>query len=250
MRQICRFAFSMLTAASLATLSCVAGAQTIEKMKQFKVAAIRSLVTVLVATSLVSACSSNSASKSAGQEPNPGAQGDSSMSLKQAGAKFLDIVRQADFWARQDGMGTVDAKHVDRALDEHEYRSALVRDRMQQMIDDGSMFIATSGAVVGQVNALSVIQLGDAWFGHPSRVTASVRMGRGEVVDIEREVELGGPIHSKGVLILSGFLGARFGVERPLAFHASPQCVPFTSMSMSGSPVMHTSQSTIPSVFV
>jgi predicted ATP-dependent protease len=78
-----------------------------------------------------------------------------------------------------------------------------------------------AGEAVGQVNALSVVQLGETTFGQPSRITARVRLGRGEVVDIEREVDLGGPIHSKGVLILGGFLGGRYAERAPLAFHAS-----------------------------
>ena len=85
---------------------------------------------------------------------------------------------------------------------------------------EATIHVELEGAAVGQVNALSIMQLGEERFGHPSRVTAAVRVGRGELVDIEREVDLGGPIHSKGVLILAGFLGGRFGGS-PLALHAS-----------------------------
>jgi len=92
---------------------------------------------------------------------------------------------------------------------------------MQEEITRKTIRIETSGAAVGQINGLSVISLGALAFGNPTRITAQVRMGRGEVVDIEREVQLGGPLHSKGVLILSGFLGGRFGTTRPLSLHAS-----------------------------
>jgi predicted ATP-dependent protease len=92
---------------------------------------------------------------------------------------------------------------------------------MQEQIQRGVLLIDTEGARVGQVNGLSVIQLGDFAFGRPNRITARVRMGKGEVVDIEREVDMGGPIHSKGVLILAGFLGERFATDHPLSLSAS-----------------------------
>lgn len=135
--------------------------------------------------------------------------------------QFVDTIRQAEYWAAQDGAQMVEAKHVDRALDEHEYRSALVRDHMQRMIDDGSMFIATTGAAVGQVNALSVFDLGDMQFGRPSRITCVVSAGSGTIVNVERETEMAGPIHNKGFMILRGFLASRFGQTRAMALHAS-----------------------------
>jgi predicted ATP-dependent protease len=92
---------------------------------------------------------------------------------------------------------------------------------MKEELRRGTILVDTSGERVGQVNGLSVVRLGDLTFGHPLRITARVHAGRGEVVDIEREVELGGPIHSKGVLILAGFLGARHGGDRPLSLTAS-----------------------------
>jgi predicted ATP-dependent protease len=96
-----------------------------------------------------------------------------------------------------------------------------VKRRVQEEIARGTLLIATRGERVGQVNGLAVVQDGGAAFGHPSRITARVRLGRGEVVDIEREVELGGPIHSKGVLILAGFLGSRYAGDRPFSLSAS-----------------------------
>jgi predicted ATP-dependent protease len=92
---------------------------------------------------------------------------------------------------------------------------------MQEEILRDTILIDTQGEKVGQINGLSVLQLGNAVFGKPSRISAQVRAGKGEVIDVEREVDLGGPLHSKGVLILSGFLGARYAVNRPLSLSAS-----------------------------
>jgi lon-related putative ATP-dependent protease len=132
-----------------------------------------------------------------------------------------NLLCEADHWAGEDGAEAVAARHVDRAVEEWTYRSSRVRDRIQEEIERGTIYIDTEGSHVGQVNGLSVLQLGDYAFGRPSRITARIRFGRGEVVDIEREVELSGPIHSKGVLILTGFLGARYAADRPLALAAS-----------------------------
>jgi predicted ATP-dependent protease len=96
-----------------------------------------------------------------------------------------------------------------------------VRERIQEDIRRGTLLLDTRGEAVGQVNGLSVLQLGGYAFGRPSRITARVRLGSGSVVDIEKEVALGGPLHSKGVLILAGFLGQRFAFERPLSLAAS-----------------------------
>jgi lon-related putative ATP-dependent protease len=132
-----------------------------------------------------------------------------------------DLLKEADYWASQDGNGTVTAADVQRAIDSRIYRSDRLRERMQETIRRGTILIDTEGEKVGQVNGLSVIQLGNFAFGRPSRITARVRLGKGEVVDIEREVELSGPIHSKGVLILSGFLGSHYVVDKPLSLSAS-----------------------------
>ena len=139
--------------------------------------------------------------------------------------RLLDLLREADLLAGGAGKAAIGAPEVAAALAARRRRAGRISEAIREQLARGVVRIETTGEVVGQVNALSVIQLGDAAFGHPSRVTASVRMGRGEVVDIEREVELGGPIHSKGVLILSGFLGDRFGgpgrLGAPLALTAS-----------------------------
>lgn len=134
---------------------------------------------------------------------------------------FVDIVLQADFWARQENATIVRAKHVDRALEEQQYRSALVRDRVHEMITDGSVFIDTDGAQVGQINALSVLDLGDLQFGRPSRISCVTSAGRGTIVNIERESDMAGRIHNKGFMILHGYMAGRFGQERALAVHAS-----------------------------
>jgi lon-related putative ATP-dependent protease len=145
---------------------------------------------------------------------------------------IANLLREADYWAgvaydqepgRSDGTGNgvVRADNVQKAIDEQVYRSDRLRERTQETILREIFLIDTKGEKVGQVNGLSVISLGNFSFGRPSRITASVRMGKGEVVNIEREVEMSGPIHSKGVLILSGFLGGRYAIERPLSLSAS-----------------------------
>jgi lon-related putative ATP-dependent protease len=135
--------------------------------------------------------------------------------------RVLDLIREADFWAGEVGADLVRAEHVDRAVEAWTDRSSRLRDRLLEEIVRDTIYIDTDGEKVGQVNGLSVLQLGDYSFGRPNRITARVRMGTGKVVDIEREVELGGPIHSKGVLILSSYLGATFCQDRPLALAAS-----------------------------
>lgn len=133
----------------------------------------------------------------------------------------LDLIREADHWARKQGADVVTAEHVQTAIDKRIYRSDRLRERTQEEILRDTIYIDTEGEHVGQVNGLSVLQLGDFAFGRPTRITARTRLGKGEVVDIEREAELGGPIHSKGVMILSGFLGGRYATERPLSLEAS-----------------------------
>jgi len=136
-------------------------------------------------------------------------------------ASLADLVREADYWAGRDGAAMVGAAHVERAVEASIYRLDRVRDSVQDELIDGTVHVATDGAVVGQINGLAVLDLGRFAFGRPSRITARVHLGKGDVIDIEREVQLGGPIHGKGVLILSSFLAARFGGERPLSLTAS-----------------------------
>lgn len=132
-----------------------------------------------------------------------------------------DLLREADYWARAEGRKTVAAPDVQRAIDARVFRADRARSRLREEIERGRLLIDTEGEKSGQINGLSVLQLGDFMFGNPSRITASVRMGPPKVVDIEREVELGGPLHSKGVLILSGFLSGRYLPEEPLSMIAS-----------------------------
>jgi lon-related putative ATP-dependent protease len=134
---------------------------------------------------------------------------------------IVDLLQEADQLAADGGKSTVTAAEVQKAIDAQFRRSDRIYRRLQEEIGRKTIRIETDGAEVGQVNGLSVMTLGGLSSGNPSRITARVRLGRGEVVDIEREVELGGPLHSKGVLILSGFLGGRFGNARPLTLNAS-----------------------------
>ncbi|HUL78220.1 MAG TPA: AAA family ATPase [Vicinamibacteria bacterium] len=132
-----------------------------------------------------------------------------------------DLLREADHLAGEAGADVVAVEHVQAALDAQVRRASRVRERIQEDIRRGTILIDSRGDAVGQVNGLVVLQLGGYTFGRPSRITARVRLGSGNVVDIEKEVALGGPIHSKGVLILTGFLGQRFASERPLSLGAS-----------------------------
>jgi lon-related putative ATP-dependent protease len=134
---------------------------------------------------------------------------------------IANLLREADYWASTDNAPTVTEKHVEVAIDKQVYRANRVRTRVYEQIKRGTVLIDTSGACIGQVNGLSVIDMGNFSFGQPSRITATVRIGKGEVIDIEREVDLGGAIHSKGVLILSSFLATRFAENRPLSLSGS-----------------------------
>ena len=135
--------------------------------------------------------------------------------------EISDVVTEASFWAGKAGHELVTAEDVDRAVAEKEYRSNLLEERIQELIADGTIAIDTAGSRSGQVNGLSVLELGDYSFGRPSRVTARVSLGRGTVQSIEREIELSGPIHSKGVLTLTGYLSGKYAQELPLALSAT-----------------------------
>jgi len=135
--------------------------------------------------------------------------------------KMADFLREADYWADSNGNGHIDAIDIDQAIQANERRQSRIRERMVEETLRGTLSIATDGEMVGQVNGLSVTVLGDYVFGHPSRITATTHIGKGEVIDIEREIELGGPIHSKGVLILSGFLASRYCQNHALSLSAS-----------------------------
>ena len=131
-------------------------------------------------------------------------------------AEVADIVREANFYATQDKSNLVTGSHVKKAIEEKIYRSKLIQEKIQEMIQREIILIDTDAEKVGQVNGLSVMGLGDFAFGSPSRVTASVGLGREGVIDIEREAKMGGPIHTKGVLILSGYLNEKYAQDKPL----------------------------------
>lgn len=135
-------------------------------------------------------------------------------------ASLVDLVREADYWAGVEDAQIISAKHVQEAIDSKIYRSDRYRERLQEEIQRGTLVVETTGAKVGQINGLAVLQMDSFSFGRPSRITASVSLGKGELVDIERQVELGGPLHSKGMMILESFLGSRFGQDGPLALTA------------------------------
>jgi lon-related putative ATP-dependent protease len=135
-------------------------------------------------------------------------------------AEIADIVREANFYASQESSETVTGDHVRKAIEEKTYRSKLIQEKIQEMIKREILLIDTKTTAVGQVNGLSVVSLGDFAFGIPSRVTVSVGLGREGVVDIEREAEMGGPIHTKGVLILSGYLNEKYAQDKPLSLSA------------------------------
>ncbi len=136
-------------------------------------------------------------------------------------SELTDLVREASYWATKAGDATVTAGHVDKALEEKVYRANLIDERIQELYADGTIMVDVTGAVPGQVNGLSVYDIGDFAFGKPSRITSRVYLGKGGVIDIEREAKLSGRIYNKGVLILSGYLGGTYAQDKPLSLSAS-----------------------------
>ncbi|WP_292936244.1 ATP-binding protein [Noviherbaspirillum sp.] len=132
-----------------------------------------------------------------------------------------DLLRESDYWAREEGRNMVLRADVQRSIDTQIVRQARLRDRLHEEILRNTLMISTDGAVTGQINGLSVIELGGFAFAQPTRITATTRLGDGELINIEREVKLSGAIHSKGVLILSSFLAARYARNQPMALSAS-----------------------------
>jgi lon-related putative ATP-dependent protease len=133
---------------------------------------------------------------------------------------IADILREASYYATQEKAEFTTGAHVQKAIEQKIYRSSLIQDKIREFIEKGVFLIDTKGSAVGQVNGLSVISLGDIEFGRPSRVTASVGVGRGGIMDIEREAAMGGPTHTKGVLILSGYLAGKYSQDKPLSLSA------------------------------
>lgn len=134
---------------------------------------------------------------------------------------IADIMREADFWATKRGSQIIDREAIEHAVESRVRRNGRIRDRLQEEILRKTIMIDTEGKVVGQINGLAVLQIGDFAFGKPNRITARVSLGTGKVIDIEREVELGGPIHSKGVFILSSYLASTYSADQPLSLSAS-----------------------------
>jgi ATP-dependent Lon protease len=136
-------------------------------------------------------------------------------------AAIADLVREAAFWARKEDRQLVSARHVENALERRVFRSNRIEENIRELITNGTILVDIAGKKVGQVNGLSVMEIGGYAFGRPSRVTASVGMGQAGIINIERESHLSGSIHDKGMLILAGYLRNRFGQSHPLALSAS-----------------------------
>ena len=132
-----------------------------------------------------------------------------------------DLIREADFWAGEENEPIIRDHHVDKAIEARIYRSNMIEERIQEMIDRGTVMINTDGRKEGQVNGLAVYSMGDYMFGKPSRITATTSMGRAGIINIEREADLSGSTHNKGVLILSGYLREKYAQDKPLTMSAS-----------------------------
>jgi lon-related putative ATP-dependent protease len=136
-------------------------------------------------------------------------------------AQVADLLAEASFWAGQGEASVIEADHVEKALEQKEYRAERLEERVYELIERGDLLVDVAGAKAGQVNGLALMDLGDHAFGRPSRITAQVSPGRAGVVNIEREARLSGQIHQKAVMILSGYLTGTYGVEAPLSLSAS-----------------------------
>ena len=134
---------------------------------------------------------------------------------------IADLLREANYWAVKDGSEVVSERHVEEAIRKKIYRVNLIEEKIQEMIDEGTILIDSDGAVVGQVNGLSVYDLGDYMFGKPSRITVKTSMGKAGIINIEREAEMSGPTHNKGVYILAGYLRGKYAQDKPLTMSAS-----------------------------
>ena len=136
-------------------------------------------------------------------------------------ASIGDLLREADYWARKSKANQIGKNHIEQAIDAQIYRSDRIKQAMLEQIDKGTILMDVEGSRVGQINGLVVYNFSRTSFGKPARITTQVRIGKGEFINIEREVEMSGPIHTKGVLILSSLLANRFAKDRPLSLSAS-----------------------------
>ena len=134
--------------------------------------------------------------------------------------RIADVIIEANHYARKENEKSISSRHLQRAIQERFFRSNLMQERINEFVKEGVYLIDIEGEKVGQVNGLAVLDLGDISFGRPSRITASISVGNAGILDIERESKLGGPLHTKGVLILSGFLGETFGADKSLSLQA------------------------------
>lgn len=134
--------------------------------------------------------------------------------------ELADVIREANYYAGKEKADLITAEHIKKTIEERYYRASLIQDRMWERIADDKIKIEVSGEKIGQVNGLSVLQLGDLSFGQPSRITANIGLGKQGVVNIEREANLSGPTHTKGVLIISGYLAQKFAQDKPLSLNA------------------------------
>ncbi|MBN1247171.1 MAG: AAA family ATPase [Anaerolineae bacterium] len=135
--------------------------------------------------------------------------------------QVADLVRESDYWARQSSQDVVRRDDVLMALRQQRRRVGLLEELTLRSILEDQLIVITKGVAVGQVNALTVVSYGSSSYGVPSRVTARAYVGRGSVIDIHREIDLGGPIHTKGVLTLTGYFGGQYGTQRSLSMEAS-----------------------------
>lgn len=136
-------------------------------------------------------------------------------------ASIGDLLREADYWARKSKANQIGKNHIEQAIDAQIYRSDRIKQAMLEQIDKGTILMDVEGSRVGQINGLVVYNFSRTSFGKPARITTQVRIGKGEFINIEREVEMSGPFHTKGVLILSSLLANRFAKDRPLSLSAS-----------------------------
>ncbi|HDQ40999.1 MAG TPA: ATP-dependent protease, partial [Desulfonatronum sp.] len=135
--------------------------------------------------------------------------------------RIVDLLREADYWAGREQRNKVLSKDVEKALESRIHRSNMIEEHIQELIDRGSIMIDLDGDKVGQVNGLAVYNMGDFMFGKPARITAATSMGRSGIINIEREAEMSGKIHNKGVLVLEGYLRTKYAQDKPLSMSAS-----------------------------
>lgn len=136
-------------------------------------------------------------------------------------SEVTNLIKEASYWAKKAGSGIVRSEHVEKALQEKVYRNSRIEERIQEMIIEGSLIVETSGAKVGQINGLAVLDMGDYMFGKPSRITASTYTGKAGVINIERETKMSGKIHEKAILIITHFINSTYAGKKPISFSAS-----------------------------